>query len=163
MKSSRNAVSSLTAEELKEIAKDFADRIPEETFSPAEIQGFLLTRKKEPLRALDEVESWKVETLKAKEKKKEAEVSHFDADPSSPRSASAEMKRSEDLKAEESESEDSETEFQGPVYMGSEDSESEDSESEDSDSEVSESEDSGSEGSEPEDCEHEDYASKDSF
>lgn len=153
LKTSKSPVSSHTAEELKDIAKDFADRIPEETFSPAEIQGFLLTRKKEPLRALEEVESWKVETLKAKEKKREAEVSHFDAAPSSHQSASAEMEAPEGSKPEESESEDSKPEYQGSVYMGSEDS----------GSEGSEPEDSHSEGSEPEDWEPEDYASDDSF
>ena len=60
-------VSSLTSDELKNIANDFADKLPEDTFTPAEIQGFLLTRKKEPLRALQEVDDWKVKTLKAKE------------------------------------------------------------------------------------------------
>lgn len=59
--------SSLTSEELNTIANDFADKLPEDTFTPAEIQGFLLTRKKEPLRALQEVEEWKGKTLKAKE------------------------------------------------------------------------------------------------
>ena len=163
LKPPKSLVSQLTAEELKEIAKDFADRIPEETFSPAEIQGFLLTRKKEPLRALEEVESWKVETLKAKEKKKEAEVSHFDAAASSPLSPSAEMEAPEDSKPEESESEGSETEHQGPFYLGSEDSQSEGSEQEDSDSEGPESEDCDSEDSESEDRESDDYASEDSF
>lgn len=64
--------SSLSADELKAIANDFADQIPEDTFTPAEIQGFLLTRKKEPLRALQEVKGWKAATLEAKEKKKGA-------------------------------------------------------------------------------------------
>ncbi|KAL8795375.1 MAG: hypothetical protein Q9195_002116 [Heterodermia aff. obscurata] len=154
----KSPVSILAAEELKQIAKDFADRIPEETFSPAEIQGFLLTRKKEPLRALEEVESWKVETLKAKEKKKEAEVSLSDAAPPSPQSPSAEMEAPEESKAEDSESEDSETEHHAFVYMGSEDSESEGSEPEDSDSEASDPS-----GSEPDDCESEDCVSEDSF
>ena len=149
----RSPVSPLTAEELKEIAREFADRIPEEAFSPAEIQGFLLTRKKEPLRALEEVESWKVETLKAKEKKKEAEVSRFDAAPSSPQSpSSAEMEALEDSKPEKSEPEVSETDHQVSVCMGPEDSEPEGSESEDSESEDSESEDG----------EPEDYVSEDS-
>jgi chaperone BCS1 len=48
------------------IASQFAERIPENVFSPAEIQGFLLTRKKEPLRALDEVETWRDRLLEIK-------------------------------------------------------------------------------------------------
>ena len=65
----------LTAAQLTKIAKDFAARLPEDTFTPAEIQGFLLTRKKEPVRALDEVESWKQSVFEAREKKKAAEKS----------------------------------------------------------------------------------------
>ena len=66
-KSAKASLSSLTSEDLITIANDFADKLPVDTFTPAEIQGFLLTRKKEPLRALQEVDEWKVKTLKAKE------------------------------------------------------------------------------------------------
>ena len=55
--------------DIESIASLFADRLPENTFTPAEIQGFLLTRKKEPLRALEEVVAWKDATIAAKEKK----------------------------------------------------------------------------------------------
>lgn len=48
----------LTAADLDRIAAEFARRIPEGKFSPAEIQGFLLKRKKNPRRALAEAESW---------------------------------------------------------------------------------------------------------
>lgn len=51
---------------LEEIASKFADRLPENTFTPAEIQGYLLTRKKDPQRALDEVEVWRDKQLEAK-------------------------------------------------------------------------------------------------
>ncbi|KAF2179753.1 hypothetical protein K469DRAFT_798232 [Zopfia rhizophila CBS 207.26] len=40
---------------LREMADKFASQLPECTLSPAEIQGFLLMRKKEPCRALEEV------------------------------------------------------------------------------------------------------------
>jgi chaperone BCS1 len=43
---------------LHEIAKSFAKRIPSDMFSPAEIQGFLLKRTKDPRRALEEVSVW---------------------------------------------------------------------------------------------------------
>ncbi|MCJ1394490.1 hypothetical protein MMC18_007368 [Xylographa bjoerkii] len=52
--------------DLKEIAVNFANLLEEETFTPAEIQGFLLTRKKEPKRALEEVAEWRDKTLEAK-------------------------------------------------------------------------------------------------
>jgi len=44
--------------ELEQMATDFAAKIPPDEFSPAEIQGFLLRIKKEPRRALAEIESW---------------------------------------------------------------------------------------------------------
>jgi chaperone BCS1 len=52
--------SELTATQLHDIATAFAVKLEENTFTPAEIQGFLLTRKKEPVRALSEVDAWKV-------------------------------------------------------------------------------------------------------
>ncbi|KAK4159010.1 BCS1 N terminal-domain-containing protein [Cladorrhinum sp. PSN259] len=47
-----------TAKEISEIAAQFAARIPAGLFSPAEIQGFLLKRKKTPRKALEEVGTW---------------------------------------------------------------------------------------------------------
>jgi chaperone BCS1 len=44
--------------ELSHIATQFAAKIPPGQFSPAELQGFLLKRKKTPRRALEEVEGW---------------------------------------------------------------------------------------------------------
>lgn len=55
-------------EKLQEMAEEFASQIPDGKFSPAEIQGFLLTRKKEPRRALDEVAKWRDGMLEAKSK-----------------------------------------------------------------------------------------------
>ncbi|KAL9586633.1 MAG: hypothetical protein Q9212_000768 [Teloschistes hypoglaucus] len=55
--------------ELHDIAVAFAKRLPEETFTPAEIQGFLLTRKNEPLRALEEVMPWRDQLIRAKHAK----------------------------------------------------------------------------------------------
>ncbi|KAL8836885.1 MAG: hypothetical protein Q9176_006015 [Flavoplaca citrina] len=57
------------ATELHDIAMAFAKKLPEETFTPAEIQGYLLTRKNEPKRALKEVEVWRDQLTAAKEKK----------------------------------------------------------------------------------------------
>ncbi len=59
---------------IEEIAKEFAERLPADTFTPAEVQGFLLTRKKEPERALEEVETWRDGVLEAREKKASGKV-----------------------------------------------------------------------------------------
>lgn len=66
-------VAALPATDIEGIATSFAERLPEDTFTPAEIQGFLLTRKKEPMRALEEVEVWKEGVLAAREKKGKGE------------------------------------------------------------------------------------------
>jgi mitochondrial chaperone BCS1 len=66
---SPSGASPFTPGGLEKIADEFANRLPENRVSPAEVQGFLLTRKKEPLRALEEVEKWRDALLEAKEKK----------------------------------------------------------------------------------------------
>ncbi|KAI1124816.1 P-loop containing nucleoside triphosphate hydrolase protein [Nemania abortiva] len=48
----------ITMEELPEIARQFGEKIPAGEFSPAEIQGYLLKRKKHPRRALEEADEW---------------------------------------------------------------------------------------------------------
>ncbi|KAG8529866.1 uncharacterized protein KY384_005347 [Bacidia gigantensis] len=62
--------------DIEEIAAKFAAAIPEDTLTPAEIQGFLLKHKKEPAKALTDVESWRDRVLAAKEKKALAEKKH---------------------------------------------------------------------------------------
>ncbi|KAJ4410267.1 hypothetical protein N0V85_003994 [Neurospora sp. IMI 360204] len=63
-------ITPLTREELQKIAKEFSLKIPPtQILSPAEIQGFLLRRKKNPRRALAEVDKWVEELVKAKESK----------------------------------------------------------------------------------------------
>jgi chaperone BCS1 len=48
----------LSPKELSEEAGKFAEHIPDDMFSPAEIQGFLLKRKKDPRLAVLEVGKW---------------------------------------------------------------------------------------------------------
>ncbi|KAK8110926.1 uncharacterized protein PG998_007383 [Apiospora kogelbergensis] len=48
----------ISVEELPEIAEQFAAKIPDMKFSPAEIQGYLLKRKKHPLKAVEETDKW---------------------------------------------------------------------------------------------------------
>ncbi|KAH7079755.1 P-loop containing nucleoside triphosphate hydrolase protein [Paraphoma chrysanthemicola] len=55
---------------LQELATQFAESFPNEIFSPAEIQGYLLTKKMDPERAVNEVGQWKDEQLEAEKKKK---------------------------------------------------------------------------------------------
>jgi len=59
----------LSAEQkdLPELANEFAKVIPDGDFSPAEIQGFLLKRKKNPQKAVEEVGRW-VESMVAAKK-----------------------------------------------------------------------------------------------
>ena len=54
---------------IEDIAAQFANRLPEDQFTPAEVQGFLLTRKNEPMKALAEVEAWRDGVLRARETK----------------------------------------------------------------------------------------------
>ena len=56
-------------DELRVTANKFGELIPEDTFSPAEIQGFLLKRKKCPKQALQDADGWIQATVKQKELK----------------------------------------------------------------------------------------------
>ena len=55
--------------ELPAVARQFSDKIPDGKFSPAEIQGYLLKRKKHPLKALDEADKWVEAMLQQKASK----------------------------------------------------------------------------------------------
>jgi hypothetical protein len=56
----------LTHDELEDMAKQFADKVLADVFSPSEIQGFLLGRKTDPVGALQDVENWMAEQLSAR-------------------------------------------------------------------------------------------------
>lgn len=56
-------------EELKGLSVEFGKTIPENVFSPAEIQGFLLKRKNSPRKAFADVKEWIEATMKQKESK----------------------------------------------------------------------------------------------
>ncbi|KAH8800860.1 BCS1 N terminal-domain-containing protein [Xylogone sp. PMI_703] len=66
--------SSLSNAEIRQAAAELASKISSGEFSPAEIQGFLLKRKREPLRARDEAGQWVKDMILAKESKKAAEM-----------------------------------------------------------------------------------------
>ncbi|KAK3370193.1 BCS1 N terminal-domain-containing protein [Podospora didyma] len=62
--------SQISFAELKRIAADFSTKIPpNQVISPAEIQGFLLKRKRNPRRALAEVDVWVKATVQQKASK----------------------------------------------------------------------------------------------
>jgi chaperone BCS1 len=53
--------------DLKDLSQKFGKLVPADTFSPAEIQGFLLKRKKTPEKALEDADDWIEATLRQKE------------------------------------------------------------------------------------------------
>ncbi|KAG6018389.1 hypothetical protein E4U41_003915 [Claviceps citrina] len=53
-------------DEIKALAQDFAKHIPDHVFSPAEIQGFLVKNKKDPVGAVDGVGRWAEDLMKLK-------------------------------------------------------------------------------------------------
>lgn len=59
----------LTWDQLQATAAAFAAQVPDGHFSPAELQGFLLKRKKDPRRAVDEVGAWVGAMLRLKASK----------------------------------------------------------------------------------------------
>ncbi len=60
----------VTAKELEQLAVEFTSMIPPGELSPAEIQGFLLKRKKQPWKAVAEVKAWADAMVEQKASKK---------------------------------------------------------------------------------------------
>lgn len=58
-------------DEILVLADAFASRFLDEIFSPAEVQGFLLMRKTDPRRAVEEAEAWRDEMLTIKKRRAE--------------------------------------------------------------------------------------------
>ena len=52
-----------TQKQIRVMSEEFAELVPEETISPAEVQNFLIARKKDPQKAMDDVCEWKNELL----------------------------------------------------------------------------------------------------
>ena len=59
---------------LEELARQFGKLVPDHVFSPADLQDFLLTRRKDPQRAIDELDEWKVRMVEEWAKKAEDEA-----------------------------------------------------------------------------------------
>ncbi|KAF8815434.1 P-loop containing nucleoside triphosphate hydrolase protein [Phlegmacium glaucopus] len=71
-----HAIPILTEEEISDLAKRFAEAIPEDELSVAGLQGYLLKNKTRPRECVDEVGEWIIEERETREKlkKEKAEV-----------------------------------------------------------------------------------------
>ncbi|KAG5652734.1 hypothetical protein H0H81_003933 [Sphagnurus paluster] len=65
-----HAIPLLTEEEISELAKRFAEAIPEDELSVASLQGYLLKNKTRPRECVDEVEEWIIQERETREKLK---------------------------------------------------------------------------------------------
>ncbi|KAF1918806.1 P-loop containing nucleoside triphosphate hydrolase protein [Ampelomyces quisqualis] len=66
--SSAKTVEELSPERLTELAEQFTAQLPDTTLSPAEIQGYLLMKKTDPIGAIVGVKEWKNKLLEARKK-----------------------------------------------------------------------------------------------
>lgn len=66
--SSEDQLANLSRTELEELAAEFAGHVPDDTFTPAEVQNLLMRHKKSPQAALHGAKAWVRETLEEKEK-----------------------------------------------------------------------------------------------
>ncbi|KAL9093804.1 MAG: hypothetical protein Q9159_000106 [Coniocarpon cinnabarinum] len=69
-----------TATEIDLMATKFAELLPEAMFSPAEIQGFLLMRRKSPQKALDDAPRWRDALMAARKAGRNILQEHGDGD-----------------------------------------------------------------------------------
>jgi len=63
---------SMASIDLPNLAKDFASRVPDYEYSPADLQDYLLVHKKDPAAAVDGVQRW-MDDLREERKKREDE------------------------------------------------------------------------------------------
>lgn len=63
--------SGYTQQQIEKYADMFAERIPEGVFTPAEVQNFLQDCRRDPERAVDEVDAWVREKMEAREGREE--------------------------------------------------------------------------------------------
>jgi chaperone BCS1 len=66
----KHTVNDTEVEGLEDLAKEFAVLIPDDTFTPAEIQNHLMRHKNEPREAVRTAEEWKKGVLAEKEKQR---------------------------------------------------------------------------------------------
>merc|ERR1712072_800757 len=73
-------LSSISRAELEDLAASFATHVPDDTFTPAEVQNLLMRHKKAPRTAVESVEAWTKELLAEKEKQAMAKGADAAAD-----------------------------------------------------------------------------------
>ncbi|ORY70349.1 P-loop containing nucleoside triphosphate hydrolase protein [Pseudomassariella vexata] len=68
-------------EELKKLASEFSTKVPDDTFTPAQLQGYLLNHRNRPARAVEDIIAWVQEEQVRMEqsKKHEAEMAALEA------------------------------------------------------------------------------------
>ncbi|KAJ7582059.1 P-loop containing nucleoside triphosphate hydrolase protein [Mycena floridula] len=69
-KASAHAIPLLTEHEISELAKKFAEAIPEDELSVASLQGYLLKNKTRPRECVEEVAEWVIQERETREKLK---------------------------------------------------------------------------------------------
>lgn len=69
-KASTHAIPLLSEDEISELAKRFADAIPEDELSVAGLQGYLLKNKTRPRECVEEVDEWVIQERETREKLK---------------------------------------------------------------------------------------------
>ncbi|KAI0297937.1 hypothetical protein BC826DRAFT_1090769 [Russula brevipes] len=105
-----HAVPPLSAARLAQLAKDFADAIPDEGFSVAALQGYLLKNKSRPEAAVEGAAAWVISERELREKlKKEREVKEREQEKEEKEREEEESKE-EESKEEESKEEESKEE-----------------------------------------------------
>ncbi|KAF8638406.1 hypothetical protein AX17_002231 [Amanita inopinata Kibby_2008] len=96
----------LTEEEITELAKRFADAIPENELSVASLQGYLLKNKTRPRECVDEVAEWIIQEREMREKlKKEKEKAEREAKEKEKKEAEEKEKEKEKESKEKEEKE----------------------------------------------------------
>ncbi|KAK0185542.1 P-loop containing nucleoside triphosphate hydrolase protein [Armillaria mellea] len=68
----------VTREQAEALYMDFADQIPSDEFSTAELQGYLLAHKKQPRQAVDDVNTWIEKERQERREKREREAKHLE-------------------------------------------------------------------------------------
>ncbi len=63
---------------IEQYARDFADQIPSDEFSTAELQGYLLAHKKQPRQAVDDVNAWIEKERQERREKREREAKRLE-------------------------------------------------------------------------------------
>ncbi|RDB18484.1 putative mitochondrial chaperone BCS1-A [Hypsizygus marmoreus] len=102
-KASTHAIPLLTEDEISELAKRFAEAIPEDELSVASLQGYLLKNKTRPRECVEEVDEWIIQERETREKlkKEKAEVQHIREAKEKKEAEEKEKKEKEEKEAKE--------------------------------------------------------------